>query len=264
MRTPIPEDVAAEVLFQHHRTCCVCNIPGKTVQIHHIDDNPANNSMSNLAVLCLECHNDTQVTGGFGRKLRPPEVTKHRDEWIRRVLDRKKEVDRIVVAQMAAIEPASSPKKPNEDKPWEAPSERALLALVNSLPDTLHYAYAQARPDWDSGARARMMGGTLLVLDVLEQTWIRLAAWYPPDHFADKPANQYFGEYVTHRHTWNAALGEPDGRGTGGREAGIISTAATLSDVEDAVVETVRWLSTCRLSDFDFDAWVARWDAAKQ
>jgi hypothetical protein len=29
MRTPMPENIAAEVLFRHNRTCCICNEPGK-------------------------------------------------------------------------------------------------------------------------------------------------------------------------------------------------------------------------------------------
>jgi hypothetical protein len=260
VRVPIPDDIAAEVMFRHHRICCVCNIPGKAVQIHHIDDNPANNDPANLAVLCLECHNDTQVAGGFGRKLRASEVIKHRDDWIQRVKERKTEVDRILVARMADVIKVEGVL----NKPWEPPSGKALLALINSLPDTLRYVYEQARPDWDSGVRSRMMGGTSLVLDVLEQTWIRLAAWYPPNHFGDRPADRYFGEYVMQRHIWNAALGETDGRGTAGRDAGIISAGDTMLDAENAIVDTVRWLATSRLDDFDFDAWLARWDAVNK
>ena len=65
----IPTENAAKVLFFSDRTCCVCNIPGKPVQIHHIDENPSNNLIDNLCVLCLDCHNDTMIKGGFGRKL---------------------------------------------------------------------------------------------------------------------------------------------------------------------------------------------------
>jgi hypothetical protein len=258
VRVSIPDDVAAEVMFRHHRICCVCNIPGKAVQIHHIDDDSANNDPANLAVLCLECHNDTQIVGGFARKLRAPEVFKHRDEWVQRVKERNAEVDRILVARMAAVAAVEPPK----DTPWEPPPEKALLALINSLPDTLRYVYEQARPDWDSGVRAQMMGSTSLVIDVLEQTWIRLAAWYPPNHFGEMPAGRYFGEYVMQRHIWNAALVEPDGRGTAGREAGIISAGDTMLDTENAIVDTVRWLASCRLDGFDFDAWHTRWKAA--
>lgn len=260
MRVSIPDEVAAEVLFRHHRICWVCNIPGKTVQIHHIDDDHANNDPANLAVLCLECHNETQVTGGFGRKLRAPEVIKHRNDWVQRVKERKAEVDRILVARMAAVTVVDTAS----NDPWQAPSEKGLLALINSLPDTLRYVYEQARPDWDSGVRPLMMGGTSLVIDVLEQTWVRLAAWYPPNHFGDKPADRYIGEYIMQRHIWNAALGEPDGRGTAGREAAIISAGETMLDAENAIAETVRWLASSRLDNFDFDAWHIRWKAATE
>ena len=81
-RIPIPDDVAADVLFRSDRTCCVCHKAGKQVQIHHINENPADNRLSNLAVLCLECHALTQITGGFGRKLNARLVTLYRDHWL--------------------------------------------------------------------------------------------------------------------------------------------------------------------------------------
>ena len=62
-RVTIPKDIADKVMFNHNNTCCVCRIPNKETQIHHIDENPANNDIDNLAVLCLECHNKTQITG---------------------------------------------------------------------------------------------------------------------------------------------------------------------------------------------------------
>ena len=75
-RPPIPDNIAAEVLFASDRTCCVCQEKGKPVQIHHIDGNPSNNAVENLAVLCLDCHNETQIKGGFGRQLIPSVVTR--------------------------------------------------------------------------------------------------------------------------------------------------------------------------------------------
>ncbi len=41
--------------------------------------------MSNLAPLCLDCHNDTQIRGGFGRRLDPEQVVLYRDDWYRMV-----------------------------------------------------------------------------------------------------------------------------------------------------------------------------------
>lgn len=82
-RAPIPRDVAAAVLFSANRTCCVCRQPGKKVQIHHIDGDPGNNEPRNLAVVCTECHDDTQLSGGFGRKLDADQVVLYRDDWDR-------------------------------------------------------------------------------------------------------------------------------------------------------------------------------------
>lgn len=80
-RIPIPRQVAARVLYLADRTCCVCRTPGKQVQIHHIDEDPSNNIESNLAVLCFDCHNLTQVAGGFGRRLDADQIILYRDSW---------------------------------------------------------------------------------------------------------------------------------------------------------------------------------------
>src|SRR2546421_12467368 len=77
-RVEIPRAMEAQVQFASDRTCCVCRVKGKPFQIHHIDDNPANNEFKNLAVLCLECHNETQIRGGFGRKLNAEQVILYR------------------------------------------------------------------------------------------------------------------------------------------------------------------------------------------
>lgn len=77
----IPPEVAAKVLFRSDRTCCVCRIKGKPVQIHHIDGNNRNNRPENLAVLCLDCHSETQIKGGFRRKLDPEQIILYRNDW---------------------------------------------------------------------------------------------------------------------------------------------------------------------------------------
>ncbi len=84
-RRGIPADVSAGLLFRSERTCCVCHIAGKPVQIHHIDGNPSNSDKRNLAVLCLDCHTETQIIGGFYRKLSPELVVLYRDDWHKRV-----------------------------------------------------------------------------------------------------------------------------------------------------------------------------------
>jgi hypothetical protein len=81
LRVNIPKDVATEVLFLSDRTCCVCR-ERKPVQIHHLDENPSNSSPENLAVLCLDCHHQTQSKGGFDRKLDEHLVRRYRQDWL--------------------------------------------------------------------------------------------------------------------------------------------------------------------------------------
>ena len=62
------------------------------MQIHHIDGNPSNNKIGNLAVLCLECHDQTQIVGGFHQKLSADLVTLYRDDWFRIVVGQRRSV----------------------------------------------------------------------------------------------------------------------------------------------------------------------------
>jgi hypothetical protein len=101
----IPPDVAAKVQFLSNRTCCVCRRQGKPVQLHHIDSDPTNNDIENLAVLCLDCHMQTLISGGFYRKLDANQVRLYRDDWLN-----------IVSRQRARKQPArlalAEPPKP--------------------------------------------------------------------------------------------------------------------------------------------------------
>ena len=81
-----PENlVAAKVLFESDRTCCICRTQGKPVQIHHIDGDHSNSVSENLAVLCLECHDLTMIKGGFGRKLDATQVLLYKNDWLQAV-----------------------------------------------------------------------------------------------------------------------------------------------------------------------------------
>src|SRR5215207_522045 len=88
-RTKIPSDLAADVMFAADRTCCVCHEPRRSVHIHHLDEDHSNNDPDNLAVVCLQCHDDTQLSGGFGRKLNANLVRRYRDDWYASVAARR-------------------------------------------------------------------------------------------------------------------------------------------------------------------------------
>lgn len=70
------------ILFEFDKSCCICKDRNKSVQIHHIDGNPANNDLDNLAVLCLEHHDEAHIKGGLGAQTSPGLIKKYRDEWL--------------------------------------------------------------------------------------------------------------------------------------------------------------------------------------
>src|SRR5262245_23175786 len=80
-RVPIQDDLAAEVMFASDRTCCVCRLEKHKVQIHHIDEDPSNNTFGNLTVICLHCHSDAHTTGAFVRNLTPELLRLYNSSW---------------------------------------------------------------------------------------------------------------------------------------------------------------------------------------
>jgi hypothetical protein len=68
-------------MFASDRTCCVCRLEQRKVQIHHIDEDPSNNTFENLAVICLHCHSDAHTIGGFVRNLTPELIRLYNSSW---------------------------------------------------------------------------------------------------------------------------------------------------------------------------------------
>jgi len=136
IRISIPSDLAVKVLFASDYTCCVCRRErGKTVIIHHIDETPNNNTFENLSVLCLECHNKTQIKGGFGRRLNAPLVIKYRDEWLERVKLRRNLADEAAVKIQVGKETLSElVEKVIETPIKHTELKEPLLKYINSLP----------------------------------------------------------------------------------------------------------------------------------
>jgi hypothetical protein len=254
-RAPIPQEVSVDVLFLHDHTCCVCRESGKAVQIHHIDDDPSNNSLENLAVLCLQHHNDTQITGGFGRKLQAAEVHRYRDDWLERVENRREEADKIASERMGGVQSTAEP-----GANWTRPPQAMLNAYIEHLPELLKAAFAKARSEWDKGTTARVRNATSETIDILQRVLVYLANWYPPGHFEDKPAEVYFSEFIASRYAWHRALNTPDEAGSGGTIAGVLAGGGALDDVLTAVADVVAAQAP---GEFDFKSWRARWEKAE-
>ncbi|WGT37935.1 HNH endonuclease signature motif containing protein [Lysinibacillus sp. 1 U-2021] len=97
-RVKIPPEIVSEAMHLSDSTCCKCREPRKAVQTHHIDEDPSNSlDIDNIAVLCLQCHDETMAKGGFGRKFNADLVKKYRDAWYADVQKRRENT--IVITQ---------------------------------------------------------------------------------------------------------------------------------------------------------------------
>ena len=80
-RTKIPTAIATEVLFLNDHACCICQAPGRHVQLHHINGDPKDHRSSNLAVLCLEHHSRVSGDEGLGRRFTADELIQYKSSW---------------------------------------------------------------------------------------------------------------------------------------------------------------------------------------
>jgi hypothetical protein len=255
-RTPIPQEVSLDVLFRHDHTCCVCRESGKAVQIHHIDNDPANNLPGNLSVLCLQDHDNTQIIGGFGRKLSAAEVRRYRDDWLERVTKRREEADKIASGRMAGVQRTSQP-----GEKWTRPPQAMLNAYIEHLPGLLEAAFSKARRGWDTGVTTQMRKATSEIIDILHRVLVYLANWYPPGHFDEKSAEVYFSEFIASRYVWHRALNTPDAPGSGGTIVSVLSGGGALDDTIKAVTDIV---AVQARGELDLESWHTRWKRAQE
>ncbi len=259
VRTPVPDAISAEVMFQHDRTCCVCRDRGLAVQIHHIDENPSNHAINNLAVLCLEHHEETQIRGGFAKKLKAADIIRFRDDWVRRVSERRDKADEIVIQHMAGAAAAQT-----SAQEWQAPSQARIIGFLDALPSIRTAANVAARRLWDTGITSEMRQGSYDAIETLERAWLQLARFYPPNHFGEKSADRYFADFIAQRFEWHRGISEPRGPGSSGTIVHVTVGGAVLNDVANAIGETVEGLFVgyALFPDFELKKWRTKWAAA--
>jgi hypothetical protein len=56
VRKPIPIKTKEEIVRRNKGICCICRERGKGYNFHHIDENPSNNTLENIALLCVKDH----------------------------------------------------------------------------------------------------------------------------------------------------------------------------------------------------------------
>ena len=250
IRKGVPAPLAAEILYASNRTCCICTEPGKPIQIHHIDEDPSNNTPDNLAVVCLHCHEHTQISGGFGRKLDAAQVAKFREQWLIRVNLRRNKADESSINSVTQKDHAAQPVI-------------LLRDYIPMLPELLTRAYDNAREGW-SGTTVDMLNASYYVADVLEGILAYLTNFYPKGHFDQRDPRDYISEIVSTRYSWHRHHMEPTGGGSGGTVIGPMVAMNVISDLRGMVDDMVSSLSDDprNLYKFDFLQWRSKWKIA--
>lgn len=261
LRVPIDDDVAAGLLYEADRTCCICGIPGRRTQIHHIDEDPSNNDPPNLAVICFECHDQTQLRGGFGRRLDAAQVRRFKQEWATRVAERRAEADRAV------LPPRALPDVPPSVSAWkspEVPDRAGLPTYVRQLPTLRRLAFEASRAGWDSGVTVEMMRGWSRVIDVYTTILETLASYYPVDHLEGQRARDYLSEVVASRFRWHRVHLSTEGQGSSGTIVGPMAAASVAADLSRMIDDMVSSLTVFEWNNPEFDlvAWRNSWEEA--
>lgn len=263
-RIQIPVEIASEILFISDRTCCVCNIRGKNVQIHHIDENPANNEMLNLSVLCLECHNDTMIKGGFGRKLEANQVVKFRQDWLNRVQKRKERADEIASIQSVTDTEIDTIENSKNDDFLNYKVHNDSKVLEDYMQKIKIIKNAQliiAHTKWDTGITSTMNQGSYDMVDFYEEVLIELATFYPKGHFDKKTPKAYFSELISSRFSWHWHVLEPDGVGKNGTIVSTLAGGRVMNDLQNMIVDMISALSfSYNIYDkINFKKWKKEW-----
>lgn len=259
VRTQIPNDLAADVMFTSDRTCCVCEERGKAVQIHHIDQNPSNNVFENLSVLCLECHNKTQLKGGFDRKLNSDLIIKYRDEWIDRVRSRRNIADeRAVRMQVGEQNLSQQVEQPSNSIPKHTELKDPPIAYINALPEFRSALLTQAQPKWDTGVTATMVQASHDYIDSITGILVTLSNYYSTKQFGNHSPQEYFSEIISSRFRWHRTIAEPHGPGTGGTIVSVIVGGSVETDLEK-MVEDMVFALVGDDNSFDWQSWTKRW-----
>lgn len=76
-----------KLMIDSQQTCCVCNVRGRPIVIHHIKDwaESRSHEESNLVVLCLNCHGEAHTTHSLSVNLTADLVRTHKQNWYQTV-----------------------------------------------------------------------------------------------------------------------------------------------------------------------------------
>lgn len=260
-RTTIPEDIASHVRWLSDDTCCICNERGKDIQLHHIDEDPQNHSIKNLAVLCLECHNKTQKKGGFTRGLNPNYVTQCRDKWLATVDLRREEANKSDLKRRTGEKSSGNQPKDKRQSRLDFLQETSFefeVIFIKSLPK-FKTELSQQLQEKISGkvTTIDILNARDEYIDALISILVNLANFYHPEYFEDQSPKEFFLKIISERCPLYTMVTEPYGKGTGGTIRSIVFLKFYTADVENLIETMVKGL--VYLSEFEYDDWQQLW-----
>ncbi len=277
-RIPIPNHISAKVQFDSDRTCCFCRAPNKTIQIHHIDDDPGNNDDDNLAVLCLECHNKTKL---FGRHLNAAQIRLYRNDWVLLVAKKHSSMtadqkDNFLINAFMKlgdsyeeakvfIERVAESERERHKKLLLAETEDGKLArLLMDIPIRRRKLYAIAQPIWDRGCTADTLGANGTLIEGLKNVMTELTKYFKQPHFmsttlSDPRGKDYLNERIKSMYEWRRACESTTGNKGRGTIANVILSGSVINDVERMLLDMV-WSLSQDLYEFNYTEWKLLWD----
>lgn len=135
--------------------------------------------------------------------------------------------------------------------------------FIWSLPKLKAVVLENAQQGWATGVTADMREASYDIIDFLEYSWLRLAQFYPPEHWGGKNSEAYIRSYIQDRFTFHWSKHEPEGPGTGGTIVGVLTGSDVIEDLENLIVDTVSALFMHK-DDFDFSTWKVSWEGQAQ
>ena len=134
-RPIIPKATEGQLLFITDYKCCVCQEKGD--HIHHLDENPKNNNLDNLAFLCFKDHDLTTSKSSLRKKLTKKAIINYRSHHYKVIENRRKQ------------------ELGNLDKPISKLTNENLLIVVKNALIILELENIKARyfsAEWDKRA----------------------------------------------------------------------------------------------------------------
>jgi hypothetical protein len=210
-RIKINVDLRDQMLFESNRICCICTEQGKDVQIHHIDENSANNDYDNLVVICLDCHSKVHQKGGFGRNWTVGQLQQYKIEWIERVENRKREADKL--ASLQSVTGIQNFQSQLDELNYKDINDPILSTYLEKIL-IIHTAQKTiAQMDFDTGYVIDTAQACDKLVDFYESILVELSTFYPKGHFQNKHPRIFFSEQIAARNIFQAYAARPEENG---------------------------------------------------